>query len=113
MASCAARLISSGAEKSGKPCERFTALCAIARRVISRITDSVKRAAFSDSSGLVAGLLVVFRDMAFRQIQAPVDGRVALHDFHVIAGLRKRNGIHEFGRLAVILSRGPLGHSVL
>src|ERR1700719_1633803 len=42
IASCAARLISAGAGKSGKPCDRFTALCSRAWRVISRITDSVK-----------------------------------------------------------------------
>src|ERR1700733_3047879 len=41
MASLAARLMSSGALKSGKPCARFTAFDSIARRVISRITDSV------------------------------------------------------------------------
>src|SRR5579863_3068117 len=55
MASCAARLISAGAGKSGKPCERFTALCCNARRVISRMTDSVNCAAFQESCGLVAG----------------------------------------------------------
>src|SRR5215472_14924768 len=45
----AASLISSGAAKSGKPCERFTAPCFIARRVISRITDSVNCSAFAES----------------------------------------------------------------
>src|SRR5580692_11636312 len=38
----AACLISAGAGKSGKPCARFTALCSMAWRVISRMTDSVK-----------------------------------------------------------------------
>src|SRR5437588_589507 len=42
IASCAARLISAGAGKSGKPCARLTASYIIAFRVISRITDSVK-----------------------------------------------------------------------
>src|SRR6185369_1077635 len=37
--------MSSGAEKSGKPCDRFTAPCFIASRVISRITDSVNELA--------------------------------------------------------------------
>src|SRR5229473_321248 len=41
MACCAACLMASGALKSGKPCARLTALYSIARRVISRITDSV------------------------------------------------------------------------
>src|SRR5215467_3282717 len=49
MAWRAASLISSGAAKSGKPCERFTALCFIARRVISRMTDSVNCSAFAES----------------------------------------------------------------
>src|SRR5450432_2982620 len=43
MASCAACLISAGALKSGKPWAKLTALHSMARRVISRITDSVKR----------------------------------------------------------------------
>src|SRR5271165_3298348 len=48
MASCAARLISAGAEKSGNPCARLTALYCIACRVISRITDSVKCSTLSE-----------------------------------------------------------------
>src|SRR5947209_5413144 len=40
----AARFKSTGAGKSGKPCARLTAPYRIARRDISRITDSVKRA---------------------------------------------------------------------
>src|SRR5581483_12316605 len=44
MASIAAFFRSTGAGKSGNPCARLTALCIIARRVISRITDSVKLA---------------------------------------------------------------------
>src|SRR3990170_1144529 len=41
----AASLSSDGAAKSGKPCARLTASCAMAKRVISRMTDSVKEAA--------------------------------------------------------------------
>src|ERR1700676_5817932 len=48
MASCAARLISAGAEKSGKPCARLTASYCMACRVISRITDSVKCSTLSE-----------------------------------------------------------------
>src|SRR5271170_7794695 len=48
MASCAARLISAGAGKSGNPCARLTALYCIACRVISRITDSVKCSTLSE-----------------------------------------------------------------
>src|SRR5713226_2837850 len=49
MACRAASLTSAGAAKSGKPCERLTALCFKARRVISRMTDSVNCSAFAES----------------------------------------------------------------
>src|SRR6266566_1433124 len=49
MARRAASLISSGAAKSGNPWDRFTAPCFKARRVISRITDSVNCSAFAES----------------------------------------------------------------
>jgi hypothetical protein len=42
-------LMSAGAEKSGKPCERLTAPYFIASRVISRITDSVNELALRDT----------------------------------------------------------------
>ena len=45
----AASLISSGAGKSGKPCDRLIAPCATASRVISRITDSVNEEALRDA----------------------------------------------------------------
>src|ERR1700724_2622317 len=48
MAWRAASLISSGAAKSGKPWERLTALCLRARRVISRMTDSVNCSALAE-----------------------------------------------------------------
>src|SRR5205807_3479217 len=48
IACIATRLMSSGAAKSGKPCERFTAPYFIASRVISRMTDSVKRLALRE-----------------------------------------------------------------
>src|SRR4029077_17044177 len=49
MAARAASLTSGGAGKSGNPCARLTASYCNARRVISRITDSVKYSAFSES----------------------------------------------------------------
>src|SRR5215470_2659577 len=55
MARRAASLTSSGAAKSGKPCERLTAPWSWARRVISRITDSVKRPALSEARRLTGG----------------------------------------------------------
>src|SRR5260370_41214453 len=45
----AASFTSAGAAQSGKPCDRLTELCFIARRVISRMTDSVNCSAFADS----------------------------------------------------------------
>src|SRR5439155_21890589 len=50
MASWAALLTESGAGKSGKPCARLIAPCAIARRVISRMTDSVNDAALPETA---------------------------------------------------------------
>ncbi len=50
----AASFTSSGAGKSGKPCERLIAPCRFASRVISRMTDSVKRAALADARMLMA-----------------------------------------------------------
>src|SRR6202158_3008786 len=49
MALRAASLISSGAAKSGKPWDRLTAPCFNAKRVISRMTDSVNCSAFAES----------------------------------------------------------------
>src|SRR5687767_2510805 len=50
MALIATSLSSAGAAKSGKPWARLTASCAMARRVISRMTDSVKEAALREIS---------------------------------------------------------------
>src|SRR5204863_4403900 len=48
MAAHAASLITSGAGKSGKPCDRLTPPCRSLSRVISRMTDSVNCVAFLD-----------------------------------------------------------------
>src|SRR5437762_10798107 len=55
IACMATRLMSSGAAKSGKPCERLTAPYFIASRVISRITDSVNRPAFRETRRVIEG----------------------------------------------------------
>src|SRR5215475_1212897 len=55
MAATAASLISAGAAKSGKPWARLIAPCETARRVISRMTDSVNVAAFSVVVGMPEG----------------------------------------------------------
>src|SRR6476646_3656717 len=58
MASAAAFLRISGAAKSGYPWERLIALCSMARRVISRITDSVKSAALEEIGFL--NILIIY-----------------------------------------------------
>src|SRR5690348_17880923 len=62
IASIARRLMSSGAEKSGKPCDRLTAPYFSASRVISRITDSVNELALRDTWRLfeVVGVVIGF-----------------------------------------------------
>src|ERR1051325_5807855 len=57
--------MSSGAEKSGKPCDRLTAPCFSASRVISRITDSVNELALRDTCRLLDGVGVV---MGYRKV---------------------------------------------
>src|SRR6266849_2423319 len=69
MACRAASLISAGAAKSGKPCERFTALCFSAKRAISRITDSVNCSALAESIRRASWVIVdsfMVRDKEFR-----------------------------------------------
>src|SRR5690349_13891110 len=120
MACRAASLISGGAAKSGKPWERLTALCCRASRVISRITDSVNCSALAEimrreisailDSGelicLLMGVSAALRDRCNRlcrcRINHPVHGGVTQHDLHVLAGLRKRNGFHQFGNFLVV-----------
>src|ERR1700693_5302991 len=96
IASCAARLISAGAAKSGKPCERFTALCCNARRVISRITDSVNCPAFAESRALAmarsgwAGFILPLFPVEFS-----IHAGVARDDLYILARLGERNRVDE------------------
>ena len=64
MAAHAASLISDGAGKSGKPCERLTAPCCCASRVISRMTDSVNRSALCDGATRDITRIVLRADLA-------------------------------------------------
>src|SRR2546430_365572 len=59
MALRAASLISSGAAKSGNPCDRLTAPYFIASRVISRMTDSVNWLALRETRREIDGAGVV------------------------------------------------------
>src|SRR2546423_15669627 len=70
MACMATRLMSSGAAKSGKPCERFTAPYFIASRVISRMTDSVKRLALRETRLEIDGAVVVIERCRKPQMNA-------------------------------------------
>src|SRR5215475_11170677 len=65
MAWRAASLMSSGAAKSGKPCDRFTALYFIASRVISRITDSVNCSALAEIIRREISAIVESRELIF------------------------------------------------
>src|SRR5579862_6932059 len=66
MAARAASLTSTGAGKSGKPCARLTALWCMARRVISRMTDSVNWPAFIESDLRAACAIVAADGLASR-----------------------------------------------
>ena len=55
MAACAAAFSSAGAAKSGNPCDRLIAPWRWASRVISRMTDSVNRAALREPAVLGIG----------------------------------------------------------
>src|SRR5580698_4830226 len=102
MASCAARLISAGAGKSGKPCDRLTALLAMAKRVISRMTDSVKVATLRDSSMLLAAVAGCgFGGFILLSVEFAVNLGVAGDEFHVLARFGERNRVDELSGLAV------------
>ncbi len=86
---------------------RFTAPCCSARRVISRITDSVNCPAFAERRGLVAdgAFWLCGIHSAAASVELAINVRVARDDFDVLARLRERNRIHEFGELAVVSGR--------
>src|SRR3989442_940157 len=117
MACRAASLISAGAGKSGKPWERLTALCFKARRVISRMTDSVNCSALAesmrraisyarvgavlDSEGVIAPLhsfgRLRHRLRSWRRaaVNHPVGFGVSQDDLHVLAGFGEGDGLDE------------------
>src|SRR5580700_2823455 len=114
IASCAARLICSGAAKSGKPWERLTAPYWSARRVISRITDSVNCAAFAESRSLAATASVGRAGFIWRlrSVEFSVDRCIASDNFDVLARLGERNRIDKLGNFAIVLAFVPLRHTV-
>src|SRR5579863_539190 len=112
MASCAARLICAGAGKSGKPCERLTALWRMARRVISRITDSVNCSALRESVGLVAAVRPSGAGFIVFLIKLAINFGVARNDFDVLARFGERNRVDEFGRLPVRLPLSPSDYAI-
>src|SRR5579859_18573 len=110
MACCAASLISAGAGKSGNPCERFTAAWRMAKRVISRITDSVKRPALEESLGLIAAGRSSGAGFMLCPIEPAIDFGIAGNDFDILSRLGKGNRLDEFGGLAIVLTGGPCSH---
>src|SRR5208282_1264325 len=115
MAWRAASLISAGAGKSGNPCAMLIAPCCMASRVISRITDSVNRPAFSETRGraCVAARFIAGRGSLLDPAQAAIDGGVARDDLHVLARFGDGNGLDEFRHLVVLPLRLPAGDAVL
>src|ERR1700728_480138 len=113
IASCAARLISMGAGKSGKPCDKFTALYWMANRVISRITDSVNCAVFEESSGLMFAVRGEFDGFIFlATIQLAINVCVTRDYFHILARFGERDRVHKLSEVAIRLTRGPRSHAV-
>src|SRR5579864_775517 len=114
MASWAARLISAGAAKSGNPCERFTAPYCRARRVISRITDSVNCAALEERRSLAAMARSALTGFILwlRSVEFAVNACVARDDFDVLSRLGERNRIHKLRDFAVVLPFIPLRHAL-
>src|SRR5215469_6524716 len=113
IASWAARLISAGAGKSGKPCDKLIAPYCSARRVISRITDSVKRSAFSESLRLTLCAGAGLAGFILGSVQLAIDLGVSHHDLNVLPRLRERYRIHERRKLRVVLPRCPERQPIL
>src|SRR5579864_4889472 len=113
MASRAACLISAGAGKSGKPCERLMALYWSARRVISRMTDSVNWPALTERLALAAAAWCGLAGFILHSVDLAIDFRVARDDFDVVARFGERNRVHKFRDFAIRLAGVPLPHAVL
>src|SRR4029077_15699688 len=112
MASCAARLISAGAGKSGNPCERLMALYCSARRVISRMTDSVNWPAFAEILAVAASARCGLAGFILHPVNLAINFRVSRDDFHVLARLGERNRVHTFRDFAISLAGVPLPDAV-
>src|ERR1700731_612977 len=112
IASRAACLISAGAGKSGKPCERLIALCWSARRVISRMTDSVNWPALAESLALTASARCGLAGFILHSVNLAINFRVARDNFDILARLGERNRVHKFRDFAIRLAGVPLPHAV-
>src|ERR1700719_993839 len=114
IASCAARLISAGAAKSGKPCERLTAPYRSARRVISRITDSVNCSALAERRSLAARARSALTGFILwlRSVEFSINGCVTSDDFDVLARFGERNRVDKLRDFAVVLPFVPLRDAV-
>src|SRR5450759_4626265 len=99
MASRAAALRFSAAAKSGKPCAMFTALCSMARRLISRMTDSVKQAVRSLRNRSRESMTICREySSLLGSVKSAVHVGIADHDLDIIPRLSERDGLDAFGR---------------
>src|SRR5712664_1367428 len=108
MACIATRLMSSGAGKSGKPCERLTAPYFIASRVISRITDSVNRLALRETRREIEGAGVVIkvsRGLTRIQTDQNINCLSQERDYFICSYLCLIR-VHPWFRSAVVLATG-------
>src|ERR1700691_2836308 len=85
----------------------------MAKRVISRITDSVNCSVFAESSGL---MFVVSGDfdgfLLLGTVKLAINYRVARDDLHILARLGAQDRIHKVGKVADRVPRGPQGDAV-
>src|SRR5882724_12011137 len=112
MASLAAALMFSGALKSGNPCARFTALCSIASRLISRMTDSVKLEVRSLRNRSRESMTICREySSLLGSVKSAVHIGVAHHDLHVITGLSEGNRFDELRRFLESRILQPVIHA--
>src|SRR5688500_9084541 len=94
------------AGKSGNPCDRLTASCSWASRVISRMTDSVNWVAFLEPRGFMSGDYI---GLICRVEPAIVLGR-SEQPLHVLLRFRVRDAVDELILRKIGVFRHPAPH---
>src|SRR3974377_1433137 len=79
----------------------------MAKRVISRITDSVKRSAFAESFGLVATTDAGAAGVVLGSIEPTINLMIAGDDLHVLARLGERDRVDKLSCVAIGLPGVP------